>query len=71
MRFSEIVTQTLAWLQHEGRVSYRALKLEFDLNDDVLDARKDELIDAKRLAIDENSKVWVRNGLSTTHHAFS
>src|SRR5215470_17261590 len=62
MRFSEIVTQTLDWLQREGRVSYRALKLEFDLSDDVLDALKDELIDAKRLAIDENGKVLVWTG---------
>jgi hypothetical protein len=63
MKFSEVVTQTLDWLQREGRVSYRALKLEFDLNDDVLDALKDELIDAKRLAIDENGKVLVWTGV--------
>ncbi len=64
MKFSEIVAQTLAWLQRDGRISYRALKLEFDLNDDVLDALKEELIEAKRLAIDENGKVlvWVGTG---------
>ena len=64
MKFSEIVAQTLAWLQRDGRISYRALKLEFDLNDDVLDALKEELIEAKRLAIDENGKVlvWVGAG---------
>ena len=32
MKFSEVVAQTLVWLQREGRVSYRALRLEFDLN---------------------------------------
>ena len=62
MKFSEIVAQTLAWLQRDGRISYRALKLEFDLNDDVLDALKKELIEAKRLAIDENGKVLVWEG---------
>ena len=62
MKFSEVVTQTLAWLQREERVSYRALTLEFDLNDDVLDALKEEIIDAKRLAIDENGKVLVWTG---------
>ena len=63
MKFSEVVTQTLAWLQREGRISYRALKLEFDLNDDALDALKEEIIEAKRVASDENGKgtaVWVR-----------
>ncbi len=59
MKFSEVMAQALAWLQRDGRVSYRALKLEFDLNDDVLDALKDELIEAKRLAVDENGKVLV------------
>lgn len=52
MKFSEAVAQTCAWLQREGRVSYRALKLEFDLDDDVIEALKDELIDAKRIAAD-------------------
>ena len=42
MKFSEVISQTLAWLQREGRVSYRALKLEFDLTADVLDALKEE-----------------------------
>ena len=50
MKFSEVVTQTLAWLKREGRVSYRALRLEFDLNDHVLDALKEELIEIKELA---------------------
>jgi hypothetical protein len=53
MKFSEIVVQTLAWLQRDKRVSYRALKLEFDLNEEVLEALKEELIEAKRVAIDK------------------
>ena len=59
MKFSEVVTQTLAWLQRDGRVSYRALKREFDLDDEFLEDVKAELIEAKRLAIDENGKVLV------------
>ena len=44
MKFSEMVTQAVAWLQREERVSYRALKREFDLEDDVLEdlAAEDE-----------------------------
>src|SRR5262249_1311907 len=62
MRFSEVVTQTLAWLQREGRVSYRALRLEFDLTEDVLDALKEELIEVKELAVDKDSKMLVWKG---------
>ncbi|MBI3798579.1 MAG: hypothetical protein HY268_16650, partial [Deltaproteobacteria bacterium] len=61
MKFSEMVAQTLAWLQREGRVSYRALRLEFDLTEEVLDALKEELIAIKELAVDKDGKmlVWV------------
>jgi hypothetical protein len=66
MKFSEVVAQTLAWLRREGRVSYRALRLEFDLNDDVLDALKEELIEIKELAIDKDGKmlVWIGQGIN-------
>ncbi|HEV8718198.1 MAG TPA: adenylate/guanylate cyclase domain-containing protein, partial [Candidatus Binatia bacterium] len=64
MKFSEVVAQTLAWLQREGRVSYRALKREFALDDEFLEDLKAEIIDAKRLAIDENGKVLVWAGTS-------
>ena len=62
MKFSEVVAQTLAWLQREGRVSYRALRLEFDLNEDVLDALKEELIEIKELAVDKDGKMLVWAG---------
>ena len=64
MKFSEVVTQTLAWLQREGRVSYRALKREFDLDDEFLADVKEEIIEVKRLAIDENGKVLVWKGIN-------
>jgi len=60
MKFSEVVSQTLAWLQREGRVSYRALRLEFDLNEDVLDAIKEEIIEIKEAAVDRDGKMLVR-----------
>jgi hypothetical protein len=50
MKFYEVVEQVLALLQREGRVSYRALKREFGLDDDYLEDLKEELIGAKRLA---------------------
>ena len=64
MKFSEVVAQTLAWLQREGRVSYRALRLEFDLTEEVLDALKEELIEVKELAGDKDGKMLVWAGAS-------
>jgi class 3 adenylate cyclase len=59
MTFDEILTQVLELLQREKRVSYRALKVRFQLDDDLLEAVKDELIYAKKLAIDEENRVLV------------
>src|SRR5262245_5716950 len=59
MKFSALVEQVRAWLEREGRVSYRALKREFDLDDELLEDVKAEIIEAKRLAVDENGKVLV------------
>src|SRR4029450_9437095 len=62
MTFDEILAQVLVLLQREKRVSYRALKRRFDLDDEYLDDLKDEIIKAKRLAIDEAGAVLVWTG---------
>jgi TOMM system kinase/cyclase fusion protein len=62
--FDEILAQVLDLLQREGRVSYRALKIRFHLDDEYLEGLKDELIVAKRLAVDEDGKVLVWVGAS-------
>src|SRR5262245_43000281 len=62
MTFDEILAQVLALLQHQGRVSYRALKVRFTLNDDTLEALKDEIIYAHRRAVDEDGRVLVWTG---------
>lgn len=62
MTFDEILAQVLALLQREGRLSYRALKRRFNVGDDYLEGLKDELIEAKRVAIDEGGKVLVWTG---------
>ena len=46
-------------LQHQGRVSYRALKRRYELTDDDIEDLKAELIDARRLATDEDGRVLV------------
>jgi class 3 adenylate cyclase/predicted ATPase len=60
MTFDEVLTQIIVMLQHQGRVSYEALKRRFELDDAYLEDLKTELIDAQRLAADEAglSLVW-------------
>ena len=62
--FDEILTQVIALLQRDGRVAYRVLKRRFALDDEYIEDLKADLIDAKRLAIDENGKVlaWIVEG---------
>jgi hypothetical protein len=46
MTFDDILVQVVTLLQRQGRVSYRALKRQFALDDDYLEDLKAELIDA-------------------------
>jgi class 3 adenylate cyclase/predicted ATPase len=62
VKFSEIVEATTALLEQKGRISYRGLAREFDLDDATLDDLKEELIQAARVAVDENGKVLVWAG---------
>jgi len=64
MTFDDVLTQVLELLEREGRVSYRALKRRFSLDDDYLEDLKDELIKAKQLARDEEGAVLVWTGAS-------
>jgi class 3 adenylate cyclase/tetratricopeptide (TPR) repeat protein len=61
MEFEEVLEQVITLLQRQGRVSYGALKRRLQLDDDYLEDLKIELIEAQRLAVDENSRilVWV------------
>jgi class 3 adenylate cyclase len=62
MDFYEVLEQVLVLLQQHGRVSYRALKRQFDLDDDYIDDLKAELIQARRVAVDEDGSVLVWRG---------
>ena len=66
MTFDEVLGQVLDLLQREGRVSYRALKRRFALDDDYLEDLKAEIIQAKRLALDEDGVVLVWVGATPT-----
>src|SRR2546428_4532162 len=62
MTFYEVLEEVLALLQRHGRVTYRALKRQFALNDDYIEDLKAELIQARRLAVDEQGAVLVWSG---------
>src|SRR6266571_4060035 len=61
MTFDDVLEQVVTLLKRQGRVSYRALKRRFDLDDDYIEDVKIELIKAQQLAVDENEEilVWV------------
>ena len=62
MTFDEVLTQVLDLLRRQGRVSYRALKRRFDLDDEYIEDLKAEIIQAQRLAVDEDDAVLVWTG---------
>ena len=62
MHFEEILDQAIAMLQRRGRVTYRALKRQFDLDDAFLEDLTVELIKGQRLARDEDGEVLVWTG---------
>ena len=64
MSFIEVIDQVAALLQTRGRLTYRVLKREFELDDEQVEDLKEELIEGQRVAIDENGKVlvWVGDG---------
>src|SRR5215470_11748574 len=69
--FEELLDQAIDMLRRRGRVTYRALKMQFQLDDDTLDVLKDELLYGQQLAVDEAGRVLVWVGLPTTPPAAS
>src|SRR5215831_8847080 len=66
MDFYAILDQVIDLLRSRGRMSYRALKRQFDLDDDYLEDLKEEIIYAQRLAVDEDGRVLVWIDASAT-----
>jgi class 3 adenylate cyclase/tetratricopeptide (TPR) repeat protein len=60
MTFEEILDQAMAMLQRRGRVTYRTLQLHFQLDEEQLEALKDELLFAHPQVHDaaERGLVW-------------
>jgi Adenylate and Guanylate cyclase catalytic domain len=66
MTFEEILDQAIALLQRRGRVTYRTLKRQFQLDDAALEDLTIELIKGQRLAVDEDGEVLVWTGAEGT-----
>jgi predicted ATPase/class 3 adenylate cyclase len=62
MDYEAILAQVVGLLQQQKRLSYRVLKLRLQLDDDTLEALKEDLIYAKQLAVDEGGRVLVWTG---------
>src|SRR5262245_14397416 len=60
--FVAVVDQVMALLRQRGRVAYRTLKVQFHLDDDALEALKDELLYAHQVARDEDNRILVWTG---------
>jgi hypothetical protein len=62
MDYDALVAKVIELLQREQRVPYRALQRRFDLDDEYIKDLKIDLIEAKRLAVDENDRILVWAG---------
>src|SRR4029453_8564309 len=60
--FKEVLAHVIGWLQQDQRISYRALKRQFALDDDYLEDLKAEIIQAKQVARDEEGVVLIWTG---------
>ena len=64
MNLLEIITQVRAFLEENGRISYRMLQRQFALDEEALEDIKEELIDVQQVAADDGGKVLVWLGSS-------
>src|SRR2546425_9024675 len=62
MTFEDVLDQAIAMLQRRGRLTYRTLQRQFQLDDAALEDLKDEIIYGQRLAVDEEERVLVWMG---------
>jgi class 3 adenylate cyclase len=67
MTFEEILDRVLEMLQRRGRVSYPALKRQFDLDDAYLEDLKEEILFSHPQDVDEDGRglVWVGESRTT------
>ena len=57
-----VIDQVVALLQQRGRLTYRALQYQLNLDDTALSALKEELIEGQEVALDKDGKMLVWAG---------
>jgi hypothetical protein len=62
MDFVAVMDQVIALLRQRGRLTYRTLQRQFQLDEVALEDLKEELIYGQRLALDEDGRVLVWTG---------
>jgi class 3 adenylate cyclase len=62
MDFYAVLDQVVDLLRSRGRLSYRALRLQFNLDDNALEALKEELIEVHQMAVDQVGTMLVWTG---------
>jgi hypothetical protein len=60
--FDEVLEQALELLRRRGRVSYRALKVQLHLDDDLLEILKEEIVAVHQLGRDQEGTMLVWTG---------
>jgi hypothetical protein len=65
--FDQLLDQAIEMLQRRGRLTYRTLKRQFELDDETFEDLKEELVYGQRLAKDEGERVlvWIGEPAST------
>src|SRR5262249_15314763 len=71
MDFYAVLDQVLALLRQRGRVSYRALKRQFDLDEAYLDDLKVEIIEVQQCAMDQDDTMLVWTGKEASDAALA
>ncbi len=64
MSFDDVIDRAIDMLRKRGRVTYRTLRRQFDLDDATLEDLKHELVTGQRVAVDEGGEVLVWTGPS-------
>ena len=62
MTFEEILDQAIAMLQRRGRVTYQTLRLQFQLDEEHLEALKDAILFAYPQVVDAAGRGLVWSG---------
>ncbi len=71
MRFFDLLAIVTALLRQRQRVSYRALRREFELDDACLADLRFELVEVEQIALDQDGEilVWAGDGSATVQRA--